>query len=314
MLPDFNYIDGFTQHPIDQTDEESAAAWGRNAFIWKRLLLYNGHPTEWDPTPISGFEKMALLNWVQKKLTEPESQKFVLYYWDFNPENFILRQDGQLMYFCPQDLSDSRVIDWDMVTPRPLTMTTMSLDHRMLLKPTAKREWATNQSSIFQDEIERLERVYPFSPRLSEMYKSQTSSEAVFLCLVIDQMVDIDILRTVNSTLVDTILERSPENLREIASQWHAFTDQFYLSKGRPIPDWPQYISIQEELGIIEKSGNVGSLRQLAQRRLMDVFVMLCARFPDWEWVKQKHCYLTAALELDSYFLLDGGISCVPGA
>jgi hypothetical protein len=102
MALDFNYIDGFTQHPVNQDEAISAAAWGREAFIWKKLLLYNEYPTEWDPTPISGFEKMALLNWVQKKLNAPESQKFVLYYWDFNPENFILRKDGQLMYVDPR--------------------------------------------------------------------------------------------------------------------------------------------------------------------------------------------------------------------
>jgi len=144
MVHDWNSIDGFTQYPIDQIRGLSAAAWGRNAFIWKRLLLYNAHPTEWDPTPISGFEKMALLNWLQKKLNEPESQKVALHYWDLNPENFILRQDGQLMYVNPRKSADRSVIDWDMVTPRPLTMTTMSLNDRMVLKPTEGREWATN--------------------------------------------------------------------------------------------------------------------------------------------------------------------------
>src|SRR5271155_1647276 len=46
-------------------------------------------------------------------------------------------------------------------------------------------------------------------------------AEAAFLSLVMDQMVDIDFLRTVNSILVDNILERFPENLQQIASQWH---------------------------------------------------------------------------------------------
>ena len=77
-----------------------------------------------------------------------------------------------------------------------------------------------NLSGIFQDEIERLEQLYLFSPWLSEMY-AQTLVEAAFLSLVMDQMVDIDFLRTVNSILVDNILERFPENLQQIASQWH---------------------------------------------------------------------------------------------
>jgi hypothetical protein len=201
-----------------------------------------------------------------------------------------------------------------MVTPRPLTMTTMSLDDRMLLKPTERREWAMNLSGNFQDEIERLEQLYPFSPQLSEMYTQTSSVEAVFLCLVMDQMVDIDILRTVNSTLVDSILERYPENLRQIASQWHSFANQFFLSKGRPIPDWPQYINIQQELGLLENHGHFRSLKQCAQRRLKDVLSVLCKRFPDWSWAKEQHCYLTAALELDSYFLPLGGISCIAEA
>jgi hypothetical protein len=183
----------------------------------------------------------------------------------------------------------------------------------MLRRPAEQREWAMNLSVIFQDEIERSEQLYPFSPRLSEMY-AQTSVEAAFLGFVMDQMVDIDFLRTINSTLVDSILERSPENLQQIASQWHSFTNQFFLSKGRPIPDWPQYINIQQELGLLENSGRFRSLRQGVQRRLRDVLSVLRKRFPDWDWEKKKHCYLTAALELDSYFLPIGGISCLADA
>jgi len=144
------------------------------------------------------------------------------------------------------------------------------------------------------------------------MYTSRISNEAAFLCLLLDTMVDTDFLRTVNSTLVDSILERSHENLGEIAAQWDSFTEQFYLKIGRPIPDWPQYIDIQEELGLIEKSGNLRSLRRVTQRRFMDVLVVLCKRFLDWEWAKRKHCYLTAALESDSYFLPNGSISYIP--
>jgi len=100
----------------------------------------------------------------------------------------------------------------------------------MLRIPTERREWAMNLSGIFQDEIERLEQLYLFSPWLSKMY-AQTLVEAAFLSLVMDQMVDIDFLRTVNSTLVDSILERFPENLQQIASQWHSFTTNSFSAK-----------------------------------------------------------------------------------
>jgi|SRR5277367_1699054 hypothetical protein len=98
MVADYNYQDGFTTRHIAKNGKIQATRWGTNQFVSARLLLYNKRPKEWDPYPSSGFEKMALLTWVHGKLSEPDSQKFVLQYFDTNTENFLINQEGQLTY------------------------------------------------------------------------------------------------------------------------------------------------------------------------------------------------------------------------
>ena len=57
-------------------------------------------------------------------------------------------------------------------------------------------------------------------------------------------------------------LHRSPETLEQAASEWEAFADELFRNKGRVIPDWPQYVEIQEGVGIY------GSWRRLKRRAL----------------------------------------------
>ena len=80
---------------------------------------------------------------------------------------------------------------------------------RICFSDAEQRAWAVNASQPFQDEIEELEKFRPFSPLLSNLYKSWHSNEALFLCLLLDQM---EHLRQINGSLVDRILERSPRS------------------------------------------------------------------------------------------------------
>src|SRR5271170_7834204 len=98
MISDNNFLEGFTDHHIAENGKLDVPSWGRNMFIWGSSLLYNQPPEEWDQVSLSGFEKMALLNWVHQKLSEPESRKLALYYWDLNDENFLVNKEGQLKY------------------------------------------------------------------------------------------------------------------------------------------------------------------------------------------------------------------------
>jgi hypothetical protein len=193
----------------------------------------------------------------------------------------------------------------------------MSLADRFRLQTSAimsGQPRALNGSTYFQEEIERLDRLRPSAQRLSHLYNSSHSNEALFLHVTLVTPLNTTRLAKINATLVEKILERSPENLANIASQWHSFTEQFFTSKGRPVPDWPQYVNVQEELGIFGKTPGHRygrRIRRLAQEQLKNALDVVCKRYPNWEWAKQTHCYFTAAL-VPEYFLPSGNISCVP--
>lgn len=195
-------------------------------------------------------------------------------------------------------------------------MTTMSVaDKFRLMQPHLSNSWlAQRMTPVFQKELNRLDQMYPSSRHFAHLYTSHYSKEALLLCLILDQTVDVDQLRKVNATLIDQIMEKSPENLARIAAQWKSFTDKFFIGRGRPVPEWTQYIEIQEVLGIFGTSSlhRFGrSLRQSGLRLLKKAMDLVSQRYPDWAWATQKHCYLTAALATE-YFLPDRKVSCIP--
>ena len=57
-------------------------------------------------------------------------------------------------------------------------------------------------------------------------------------------------LREIYPDLLAEALHRFSENLTLTASEWRAFTADFYLDKNLTIPDYPEYVEIQEALGI----------------------------------------------------------------
>jgi len=167
------------------------------------------------------------------------------------------------------------------------------------------RPFITHMARVFQEELERRDQVRPLSQPLSNLYKSHHSKDALLLCLILDQMADLEELRKVNATLLDQILDRSPQNMAQITSQWKSFTEEFFTSRGRPVPDWPQYVNIQEELGMMGKTvfHRYGRrVKRLAQGSLKNIFEAVCRRFPQWEWAKRRNCYFAAAL-VPEYFL-----------
>ena len=168
-------------------------------------------------------------------------------------------------------------------------------------------------SQVFQMELERLDQAFPASQRFAHLYYN-TSQEAMLLGWIIDKTADVETLRKVNATLVDEILDRSPENLSRITAQWQSFTDVFFIRRGRPVPEWRQYVEIQEALGLVGRSSynRYGrSMRRLGQSLLVKVLEVVSQRYPDWNWAAQKHCYLTAAL-VTEYFLPNREVSCIP--
>ena len=75
--------------------------------------------------------------------------------------------------------------------------------------------------------------------------------------------------------LLAEILYRSSETLPLAESEWTTFADEFYITLGLEVPEYPQYLEIQEALGLYGRSQFERILRRLKRNGLKrwNVFV-----------------------------------------
>ena len=81
-------------------------------------------------------------------------------------------------------------------------------------------------------------------------------------------------------------LQRSPEALKIAASEWESFTNKFFRTQ--PVPTWPQYVEIQEGLGLYGKSPVERRLRKL-KRNIQKRLNMLLDQII-WKKQTNKNC------------------------
>jgi hypothetical protein len=160
------------------------------------------------------------------------------------------------------------------------------------------------------NELRRIE-----AERLSSNYFSslcEDSKRNFFLHNLLPRLNDLEVLRGSFSEYIEDLLDRSPERLAYAASKWKSLSQKFFLDKGRPVPDWPMYVEIQEELGIYGRSRLhrlQRVLKRKVQQRLKDIFERVTLLYPQWNWAARSYCYLTAALS-NHYKLPSGRFSC----
>lgn len=144
----------------------------------------------------------------------------------------------------------------------------------------------SNQTQLFQSELSRIEQEKLSSSTWSRMFLHSRENRFLF-----------DILRPrVGETftdwrrrypdLLEEALYRSSESLALAASEWKSFTDQFF--RDRPVLDNPQFVEIQEGLGLYGRCAFERTLRRLkrtAQKKLNVLWDEICER---WSKVWQK--------------------------
>jgi hypothetical protein len=160
---------------------------------------------------------------------------------------------------APPEITDVSIIDWDLVTAVPLKMSTMSLRDRFydsgyLLEQNI-RTFHISQSVEFKEELERLEYQHSSSNKLSELYSQ--SHETRFLLHLLCYCWNFSQLK---EYFPEIMAEAGREDPTDIAAEWEIFTNEFYISRGNPVPDWPQYVEIQERLGIYVKAASEASI------------------------------------------------------
>ena len=75
-------------------------------------------------------------------------------------------------------------------------------------------------------------------------------------------------LRKNHADLLVEVLRRSTEKLALAATQWKAFAHEFYIDQGLPVPDYPQFVEIQEALGLYGQSQFERTFRRLKRTLL----------------------------------------------
>jgi hypothetical protein len=74
--------------------------------------------------------------------------------------------------------------------------------------------------------------------------------ENMFLSDILLQGVKLETLRWSHPEILSNALQWSSENMEMAASLWAEFSNLFYTSRGRQVPELPLFVEIQEGLGV----------------------------------------------------------------
>jgi hypothetical protein len=144
---------------------------------------------------------------------------------------------------------------------------------------------------------------------------SQCSETSHLLHLLLRYGIPLETLEVCAANTMKEALQRTPETLTRATGVWKDMTDRFFRNLSRPVPDWPGFVGIQEELGIYGKTAIHRAARRIkrrAQKVGLRMTRELCERFPESKALKRKQCYLSAALT-EHYEMPEGWISCKKG-
>jgi hypothetical protein len=202
------------------------------------------------------------------------------------------------------------VVDWDGVVPIPLEISALSLQDRMFSSSIVSPLLNENQQELFSQQLDRIEQERISSDLLSQLHLN--SEEKNIFLLDIVTMSNMSIIQQRHSKFMAEALKESPDKLSRAAAAWEGIADTLFRKRGRPVPDWPIYVEIQETLGIYGKLAHQRYRRETKkkiQETLKDVFDKLCLQFPEWKMAARIQCYFTAAL-WEKYKLPSGNYTC----
>jgi len=90
-------------------------------------------------------------------------------------------------------------------------------------------------------------------------------------------------LRRKYPEILSEALYRSPETLKLAASEWNAFTDEYFISQSCLVPDWPQYVEIREELELYKLPPFERTLRRFKRTAQKWLKMLWCQIDRVWE-------------------------------
>jgi len=293
--------------------------WARTRAIRNLGLL---SPEQMKPRDFNGMHRLLLLSFGVEEIAKVEHEPFVLNYWDFRPSNAKIDEVGNLVAFAPptETLADYRVIDWDSVFPVPLKLASVNPGAFLWdsFNSDEERCWTLSQSTLnsFAKELriqEDKNQNEHGAVRLSRHISDSRMNRFLYSLTCYGFDGDIGGLKKYYSNELAKALVPTKQLLARAALEWENFTTNWFVKQGRPVPDWPPYIEIQEGLGIYGK-GKLSFLRRTIHRKvqkgLLPIYGWLANLFPSSKWLSQRHCYYVA-LFCERYKLPTGKFSCL---
>ena len=165
----------------------------------------------------------------------------------------------------------------------PLKLSAISIEETITCEPHAAK-LNEMQVQMFLDELNRIEQNNRSTNELAQLFRQSTENKFLFDILRPRAEFTLDNLRRQYPRLMTDALHRSKQAIDLAASQWNIFTTEMYTDRGQPIPDWPQYIEIQEGLGLYGRSRLervVRKFKRRTQKWLDMLWDTICGSFSD---------------------------------
>jgi hypothetical protein len=176
----------------------------------------------------------------------------------------------------------NRIIDWDGVYLAPLKVASVSIADS-LFQTDPHIRLAPEQAEYFQEELTRIEYERSGLNEISQQFL--LSSENVVLSEFLTRAISLPGLHQDHPRVLREALRRTPETVALAAAEWKAFSEEHYLRKGLSIPEWPQYIEIQESLGLYGRTPRERNMRKLKRRMQKGFFMFVYGIRSGVKWV-----------------------------
>ena len=160
------------------------------------------------------------------------------------------------------------ILDWDGVAAVPLKLSTISIAQSFFPEDIQKLglKLDTKLDVLFQQELSRIEWERSSSTQWSQMFLHSKENQFLFNMLRFGH--PLSTLRKDYPDLMAEALYRSSETLALAESEWKAFVDDYYIASGLQLPAYPQYVEVQEALGLYGRSQFERTLRRLKRNGL----------------------------------------------
>jgi hypothetical protein len=170
-LQDFGFVLNMGSEPLNDTEfgVMNATVWTRRQLLWWCAARLGRQSVE----PYDAIDKFLILAYTRRKLSDSDSQPFVLAFWDLTPQNIVIGNDDKLVGYASPYFEAKiaiSIVDWDMVVPVPLKLAARSIEETLFQWTENSVKFNSGQAQLFQSELTRIEKKRSSSDQISQLF------------------------------------------------------------------------------------------------------------------------------------------------